>query len=526
MADWRNEAEKIDDAYDWRKDAEVIDLKPKPLPYTPVESAVMGGLQGITANHADEIESVGRAGLDVLGDKYELKDLWDRYKANRETVRPRYKKAEEDNPKSYGSANIAASLAPAALGPLGVAGAAGLSALSSAGASEAKPFEGEAKAYAADTALGGVLGAGTQYGFDKAAKYIGPVVSKAADWTKDKVASGLKNIAEDRAVKAVTGQNISALRKMGKTTLNSAGDVDAAQAGIRKVGRDILDEPGVLRVGSRAEGLAPKLAQARNQYGEKIGEVAKKIDEIAPGSINPQAISDDILNYAATIPEVGAGKNVQKRLLEEAENFANMKNVNFSDAQNFKNQFKFKPVDADALINSQDASNKVRQLISKRMEEAADDLAAKSPDTTKELLGQYKQLKSKYGSFKGASDAATDRVQKNLSNRFVAPSDYGLGSAAGVASAIATGGSVGTGAVVAALAGAANKVGRERGSAAVARTADNLSKMLQNNPQAMQQFGGIIKEAAERGPAALLSTQYILMQRPDFRKLFEEENNK
>lgn len=88
-------------------------LRQKPVEPTPTtaESAIQGGLQGASFGFADEIEG-GLLGVkDVMGEKHRLQDILDRYKANRDTARDRYAKAEQANPLAYTGGEIAGGVA-------------------------------------------------------------------------------------------------------------------------------------------------------------------------------------------------------------------------------------------------------------------------------------------------------------------------------------------------------------------------------------------------------------------------------
>lgn len=485
-------------------------------------SALYGAGQGVSFGYADEAIAGAKSLYDKATQGGDLRDL---YSKRVDAERKSLDAARQANPGSYLGGNIAGALPTMAIPGLGIARGANLGvSLAKAGVQGGLMASGETTAnpitdtanFAADTAKGAAWGAGTQ-----------GVASLAGRALSAMTPSALRKTAEERAVKAVTGQNISALRKMTNTTLRDAGDIEKANAGIRKVGRDILDEPGVLMAADQVEDIAPRLAATRKDYGGKIGEVAETIDRVSPGAVDNRAIAQNILNYAQTIPDTEAGKKMKDRLLAEAANFEKLQGLGFKDAQAFKNQFGYKPVDADALISNQDVTNKIQGIISKEMETTADRLSKSGPEDVKQLLANYQNLKSKYGSFKNASSAATDRVQKNLTNRYISPSDYASGIGIGGVGALS-----GTGSpdeskaqylVLGALGALANKVGRTRGSSLAAKTADSIASAMEKSPLAAQEFGQLIIDAAKRGPAALTATHHILMKRPEYKAHFEED---
>jgi hypothetical protein len=349
------------------------------------------------------------------------------------------------------------------------------------------------------------------------------LAGKATEIASAPIAKGLRNFAEQRAVKATTGESISALRKMTKTTLQDAGDVEKAEKILSRIGGDVLDE-GSIKAFDNVENIAPRLSSSRKEYGAAIGDVGKEIDKIKPKSVNASNIAKKIQDYAESIPETNAGKNLQDKLISEAANFESIKGLSFEDAQKFKNQFKYKPQDADALISNQDATNKIRQIISKEMEDTAESVGGK------ELAKKYKESKSKYDTFKKASNSATDRVQKNLSNRFVSPSDYGVGVSAGLLSSMNQSGEDGESKLksvaVGALGAMTHKFLRTRGSSFSAVTANSISKTLKESPEFVKKYGEIIAGAASKGPLVLNSThKYLMQNNPDYKDSIDNTNH-
>ena len=324
------------------------------------------------------------------------------------------------------------------------------------------------------------------------------------------VQGGLKTFPEARAVKAATGQNISALRQITGTTLQSPGSIEDATKKIVKVGRDILKEPDVLTPLSSVEDIAPRITAAREKYGKLIGSVGDDIDTMVPKSVDAKHIANDIVDYAAKIPPTESGKTLQTRLMEEAKNFEDIGLLSFADAQLLKNQFRYKPVDADALISNQDATNAVRRIIKREMERTADRF---------QRLDEYLFFKSKFGSFKAAEGAATDRVQKNITNRFISPSDYGIGAAAGIANSFAAGSITPTSVLIGTGAALGNKFARERGSALAAKTADAILKAFETDG-----VKGLLEAARKGNPAAILTFQILDQSNPRAIELLNQQD--
>ncbi len=474
----------------------------------PMTSALYGAGQGLTFGFADE----GLAGLKAAKQKLtEGGDFGDLYKKKVAEERENLAKAQSDNPKSYLGGTVAGAIPtlfiPGA-GEVGLGGqlvrAAGQGALMGAGTSNANPLSSpdKAKEFAGDVVKGGVVGGALQGAFSG----VGNVVSKFAP-------EALQNFAEQRAVKAVTGNNAKQLRNIAGTT-TTGGDLEIANQNISKMGRSLLDK-GLVKPGQSIEEMAPGLYQAKEKAGQDIGSFLQSLDKQTGGqSVNPQNISQKILDYAATVPENTGGKALQNRLLQEAQDMQGMGGMSFEAAQKLKNQYKYNPVNQDQLISSQDATNKLRSLINQETNNAASQI---SP----EAGAKYQQLKSEYGPLKSAADASSAYAERNLKNKFLSPSDYGVGATMGAIGGMAHGFSP-IAAGGAALGAFANKWARERGNSTAAVVADNLSKLLDKSPEFAKQFGSTVLEAADKGPQALALTHYLLMKNPNYSKIVKD----
>jgi len=523
------------------------------------QSMLYGAGQGLTFGFADE----GLAGAKALYDKArDGRDFSEAYAERLPKERAELERARA-NSKSYMAGALGGGLATSFLPGIGwanvgkgatVAGQMGRAALAGglAGAGESKGnLLNDQGQLAKDVALGAGTGAAFQGLLSRGSNEL----SKLPAFARQKSA--------ERAVKATTGQNVRALRKMSGTTHDSAGDVEKFLGGIRKVGDDIIDEvtpsgKPLLGAFDSVEDLAPKMASARKHYGEKLGEVGKAVDSFYPeGSVDGKKIAEKLAAYAEKLPDVDRGTATIDRILTVASQFDKKGKMTFEQAKLFKNQFKHEPTNADLLVGNKDVTNKIRSIIGGQMDDTASSLEKNlsqvkmerpisvtpgggippsplgenkmsvNPDDfqkvqyIKELLGKYGHFKGKYGSFKQASDAATDRVQKNLSNRLVSPSDYGVGGMTAVASAAATGNPLM--ALVGVAGAAANKIARERGSSATSVALRKISE-LAKNPLFANKYSKKILNAAADGPTAMLGVHAVLMNTdPDYNNFFKEE---
>ena len=89
----------------------------------------------------------------------------------------------------------------------------------------------------------------------------------------------------------------------------------------------------------------------------------------------------------------------------------------------------------------------------------------------------YRELRHEYSLVKELLGHVNSRVQGNAANRFVSPSDYGLGGIAGVMTANPA---------IGLAAGVANHLGRVYGNAAAGRAAINMAKAAASSGRAAQ----------------------------------------
>lgn len=498
-------------------------------PTSQLSSGLQGAAQGATFGFADELLGGAKAAYDKLkegGGTFASKTPYgDFYNKRVQAEREAVKRAQEDNPITYAGGLTGGAILSNYIPGVGIARGAKLgSTLAKAalqgglvGAGESVPKDqGE---FLEDVAGGATRGLATQGVFSG----LGALAGKLSPM-------GLDKFAEERAVKAAIGPNRQALRKALGLSPKGARPEDVRE-GISKLGRNILDED-VLRAFQKTEDLGPALQNATSKYGQQIGDIGTKIDEVVPGSFDPRDISNRMADYAATIAPSGSGDAVQNRVLREAKKYQDIANASdeynlpglgFKNAQKFKDQYNFKQDAPDALISNQDAINAMKGIVGQGMEDAASKAEKTGAEGVGDLLKRYQTAKGKYGSFKNASDAAGSEQANEVMRRMPSPSDYVAGAGALGVSALNSKddnsklGPIASGA----LALAAHKFLRQRGSSTAAIIANNVSKAMKSSPEFVQQFGQILMDAAERGPAAMTATHLMLMKNPSYSQQFQ-----
>lgn len=409
---------------------------------------------------------------------------------------------------------VAASLGGAAMLPMPFAGAKGALGVGGRIVGNAALAGADQAAQGKDPIKGAEIGGGMTAGAEALLGSAGAAAGR------------LSNIAEQRAVKAATGQNSRVIKDAlasGKISLEDNGHLSST------MGRDLLtsDEAGPAVVGrlDKVEDIAPKAAAKAQFYGEKIGDVGKQIDAVVPKAVNGDAIADKIEAYAKQLPDAPSQSAVRNRLLDEANYYRSQGFMSFSDAQTHKGLYKFKPTDQTTQVLGQDATNFIKGAVSDEMDTTAADIA-KSPSAQDNpavghLLDQYQYYKDKYGSFKTIADASQQRVGKNLANSFGSPTDKGVGMAA-LAGLTAHGTNPIVSVPTAIGAAAVSKFARERGSAFSANIANDLSKLLSENPSALGQYRQVLQDAANKGSANLGLTHFLLMKSdPQYQQLMQ-----
>jgi hypothetical protein len=517
----RSEPVKEDEGNPWE---EFAAQAKNDRPRSKLNSALQGAAQGATFGFSDE----GLAGLKAAYDKFKEGGDWqDLYHKRVNAERRAISQAKEDNPLTYTGGLVGGSALTNLIPGVGIAKGAALGstlgkatlqgALTGAGESTGKT-QGD---ILVDTLKGGALGGVAQGVFSG----LGGLAEKLTP-------TALKRFAEERAVKAALGPTEASIKK-GLGLPKDGAPVEYVQSQIAKHGRNLLDE-GVISPFNKTEDIGPRLTSAMRKYGSQIGEIGATVDDKLPGSFDPSKISQEILDYAATLPVAGKGGGLQDSLLKEAEKYQQMgiagkiydlPALEFKNIQQLKNQYPFEKQSADALFSSKDATNKLNYILGKNMDEAVAKAEKVGGDDVKGLLDRYQNAKEKYGTFKNASNASGKETWKDTARRIASPSDMAVGIGAGGYSALNQKDGDMSPFVAGALGLAAHRFARQRGASTSAVIANSLSKALGKSPQLAKQFGQILINAAERGPAALTATHLMLMKNPGYRGQIEGQSS-
>lgn len=511
------------------------------------DAFIHGAAQGALLGWTDEAQAALGAGWDVLqaalGNRGDI-DFGKAYGTHLKPQRALLAQAQDEHPVAYLGGNATGALASSAAaapikglgllmnpskaasvaGRVGTAAAAG--GVSGAGVSSAGPLESPEQLgeFAGDVGKGVLAGGVVQGG----AEALSAGVKALPD--------ALKRLAERRAFKAAVG--------------NQQGVYDeAARKGtINQIGRDLLDED-VVTFGSKASQIADRARSAQQKVGGEIGDLIATVDEAVPKSFSGGNVAGKIREYAESIKSPG-NRSIYDQLMRQADEFEQLGAMPLAEAQRLKNTYRWDARDPAAMPIGKDATNKVKTFIGEEMDDVVGFFAKEHVDEVAkpafaEMTGTggalvprsrpqsvlreaqapgeldpakmgeaYDALKGKYGNLATAAKAAKKLANRQEKNRTFSLTDYLLGGAAGVATANPV-----KGMAVAAT----NKAVRERGSAALAVSADKLADALAAAPEAFGKFAPVLKKAAERGSSALSVTHALLMKsEPQYRALFED----
>jgi hypothetical protein len=373
---------------------------------------------------------------------------------------------------------------------------------------------------------GGAVGAGSS------------VISSAGKAALSKMMGGkgfqqsVKELAESRAVKQVTGNNAAIYNELTKFGANPER--------INRVGRKILDRDlpitGSLDDAARAvdqqtasavermKGVAKRLddagvkVDAKEVLGRVDDQIAKlKAVEIGDYQAVAAKLEDTIAPFRRAVEGPGAagarrvtrgpdGKRVLSELGGKEYSFTDIWELRkkLDDTIKWSSRQANPATDALKQLRAEFDDSLTRTLEGKAG--TADDLLAKGAETpqgasaVRSLRDEWKAAKEDFSDFKTIADGIDEQRNRMQKNRWLSPSDYGVagGSAnlLGTIAGISTG-SLGIGALTgmatSAVGGLAHKFIRERGSGIIAKMADRIAKSELRNTTAARVLAGLEK---------------------------------
>jgi hypothetical protein len=424
-------------------------------------------------------------------DKPQEPPSWEElYKHNRDFIRDEQKAAEESHPAAYGGSDfVGGMLTPvpspgkakglAKVGKYALHGA-GVGAMAGLGHSEEETVGGQLGDMMVGGGAGGVLGG-----------VVGGASARLDPW--------LERQAARKAYKSLDPY-MKSLEANLKGKLGRDPAPAEMMAELERLGKRVLDEDiiprGPLERFATSETLGNRAAAAKAEAGAAKGGFEKMLeDQIGNRPVSLGRLASDIESASAKSALDPAEQKLAKRLAEEAASMrqaivnrasAGMPDpaaMTLSEAEAMKTKFQrdaYKMASSQKLGPRQQAKEMVARLAREHPERLIEE--ALGPED----LSQFKAIKGRYGDLAGIADTAAHGAIRDFRNQSVSLGDRlaaVAGSNIGSSAPEKLAGSV--------AAGALNKIGRQRGAAAMARTLSNraqTSSLLNPSANALAKY--------------------------------------
>lgn len=435
------------------------------------------------------------------------------YELVRDRMRAEAKQAGEESPLAYAGGKLGGAVGASVVtrkipGVGGLGGAAqgvlegGVAGL---GESDADSLAGLARDTAAGAVVGGVLG--------KAGDVVGQGLSRGAGTARE----WLGDVASERALKA-SGALQSKLPKQ-----------PGAKARALEMGHLMLDEPGLIRVGSTGSAIGERAVEAMGEYGEAIGDILRQADSKGV-QFDPEPflkhVEKTVLDEADLDPALATQAATISGLIDGYRRTAAILQSRglpwtFARANEMKGNLQ------KAIFNQQGDVVKNQQLAAEMQGKFVDEIDSQlTPLLGKDAGLLFEDARKRYGAMKTAAGLGSYEANRALGNNML-----GLPEQLAANTAAALGG----GPIVTAAAGAASKGIRRRADSAVAIGAKGLSEsdmlrqLAETNPEALGEFLGPISAAIGRSvegdDKALAVTIHVLNQTNEkFREMMAQQN--
>jgi len=312
------------------------------------------------------------------------------------------------------------------------------------------------------------------------------------------VAGGLQKFADNRTIKSL-GPTLNQQEVLNRK--QDAGDL--AQE---------LRDNGVVKFGSSVEEMAPRISELLRSKGQRIGDIRDAADangaQVDMSRLASKGDAKVGFSNATNQPAQAAAQSYA----DNASNLAQVPKRTLGQAQEeIQSLNDHIPFDKDpANLTPQQQS--LKELRGDVVGQVDDQVRQKVPESADE----YGKLKGQFGMFKDADKVLDKSVARSARNNDLGLSDLLAGGAAAKSGGI-------EGGLKAGLVAGVSKLAHERGNSAAAITADKLSGIISNAPEAvLGRYGDALRNAATRGNAALMATHALLMRDPDYVKRIKD----
>lgn len=482
---------------------------------SPIESGIRGLAQGASLGFADEITGGFEALGDVaLGDKT-LSDFGDVYAQRRDESRALYDEAKAANPKTYMGAEIGGGIATAFVPGLGALNAAkgaqigtvmGKGALQGALTGLGGSSADDVKEMAADTAMGGTLGAiGGGLGYS-AGKAIGGVTDTLADSKVGQyLLSKYKGLSGSAANKLDEIAEVQGARALG---LERGTQKKLGQDATRAVGRQALDE-NLLSFGANTEDLISRNNALKEAAIGARSAAYDQIDKAGTSQFNPLDVAMQVEKKVIgdMNPQYADTQELMKKLQPEIDNILSRGdgNLSMSEAQKLVQSLgKKAKFDMTRSSQANDMAKDVYQTVRSAINEAAGSEKVGIPGLKQTIEGANR----KYSVAKDADKLLQNKQARELGNKTFSLTDNVMG-----ADAITSANPILAVPII-----AAKKISEKYGNQTAAISADKLSKFVRESPEMLGKYRPVLEKAIQRGGTSVAVTHHLLQQKdPEYR---------
>lgn len=497
--------------FDPNKPFEIADGKPKFDPSKPYQSDE-------TPNYmSEEMETFGKSAADsaLLGYLPQVQGAiagarGGDYISERDQAIEDLSRLKQENPKSALAGNLTGIVGPAVLtGGLGAASK-GASLLGKIGQGAkigalqgAVANPGDVKGdvglqfsdRAQNAALGGIVG-----GAATAAAETIPALSK-------RVSEYLKKKANINAYEALAPRKRFVSQDLAKNKIEDIGEIALDRGIIKGMPRSKeellsrasgLQEVSGKEIGDTIESLSRKEADMLGQQAAEAQGLAIPGQSLPKGGISKASISKALEEDLIKDIPLESVRKTNSAFQEMIDDFNQGEHLGIKEAQDLKvklgNLIKWDRLPGADIPVEEQFYRSLYKNLNKGTEDAAEVLAGKFGG-----LDKLKDAKNVYGASKRMEEILKDKIAAEQANRFISPSDYGMGAAGAV-----VGGLTGDpedrlkSAMIGASLGGANKLMRAYGSQVLAKSQNEISKLATKAGMKASEYKSAFPLVAER----------------------------
>jgi hypothetical protein len=389
---------------------------------------------------------------------------------------------------------------------------------------------------------GGIMGAVQAPEVDKPEDYLDPTkrLEGAGIGSLAGGAMGGLGVAASKAAPAIKD---FAAKHAFQATLPVLKNVPEDLDKVEQIGRVLLEEkvisPDKLKFWNplswpslgtkKLEVVQKEIEDKLDDTGRRLGSIIKSVSESSGEDlrINRQDIMDRLIINAQDLlpPTVSGYEQKQAKLIDEIgkviKNYPKVMSVEYANDQ----KKKVGKALGDAWRHRSSADSPLQELNNKSLyfalNESIMDIAGKAQGLAGQTMADELKKNNKiYSALSAASDTINDRLRRDMANRLVSPSDYGVGTVAAAATMMkrndgdVSDAAIGT--IVGMGAAAINNFARRYGDQLMANSAYFVANTLDKNPALKKPFEGYIASLPVSDPRVMATGLVSLMDSLNF----------